>query len=130
MDPHNTSKVVRSCTDCHQNPKSLGLGYGNVFFDGRNFKFIPSTSEGRRLFPEGERLDAFVDINGNSLVHTSRKDLRPFNNKELSRILYVGVCLTCHKKQNDKIYELWQPNRPPKPLRTCFADFFVNQKNQ
>ena len=124
MDPHSTSKGVRGCTDCHQNPKALGLGYGNVLFDGRDFEFVPSTSKGRGLFPEGERLDAFVDIDGNPLVHTSRKDLRPFNKVELERILYVGLCLTCHKDQRDKIYELWQPQRAPRPATACFTGLF------
>ncbi len=121
MDPHNTSKDVRSCKDCHQNPKSLGLGYGNVLFDGKCFKFFPSTSRGKGMFPGGERLDAFVDINGNPLVHTSRKYLRLFNKKELSRILYVGLCLACHKDPKDRIYELWQSQGPPRPTKNCLG---------
>ena len=60
-------------------------------------------------------LDAFVDVNGRPLVHFSRERLRAFNNDELSRILYVGLCLLCHKDYADPVMKNWVPGRPSAP---------------
>ena len=102
LSPHTTRPQGRSCSGCHADPKTLGLGEGTVTMnpDG-SFAFTP-VSRGVET-PDGATppLDAFVTIDGRPLQKTSRPDLRPFNGEELARILKVGLCLDCHEERMD-----------------------------
>lgn len=151
MDPHSTSTKGRTCLDCHQNPKTLGLGEGNLWYaDGRwHFSASSRTPEatitetlslisrrskapaavsnhdrhttGQKPFVNNHPLDAFVDIDGNVLVHTSRKGLRPFDKKEIDRILYVGLCVTCHRDFKDPVMKNWQRGHAPRPCKNAIG---------
>ena len=122
MDPHTTTKKTRNCSDCHENPKSMGLGYGNIFLkkDG-SFGFTPSSSVNATIFGQDRRLDAFVNTDGVPLVHTSRKGLRPFNQGELEKIVRVGLCLSCHPGMDDPVMKSWKKDTTPKPCK-AFLD--------
>ncbi len=117
MDPHTTSKQTRDCKDCHANPKSLGLGYGNIAFDNGGWIFQPATSVNSKAFGSNKRLDAFVNTEGHPLVHTGRKGLRPFNKEELNRIISVGPCLVCHRDMEDPVMKNWQGGKSPLPCK-------------
>ncbi len=122
MDPHATTKKTRTCRDCHENPKSMGLGYGNIYLrkDG-SFGFTPSSSVNTTIFGQDRRLDAFVNTDGAPLVHTSRKGLRPFNQRELEKIVRVGLCLSCHPDMNDPVMKNWREDSNPRPCK-AFLD--------
>ncbi len=104
IDPHTTQAQARSCSACHRSPKTLGLGRGTVWLDKGKWHF-DSASEGIKT-PTGETppLDAFVTIDGKALQKGFRPDMRPFNRRELDRILRVGLCLPCHNHVDDPIY--------------------------
>ncbi len=115
MDPHTTSTQTRNCKDCHSNPKSMGLGYGNIVYEKGQWMFQPATSIRSKTFGSDKRLDAFVNIEGDSLVHTGRKGLRPFNKQELNRIISVGPCLVCHMDMEDPVMRKWIGGKSPLP---------------
>jgi hypothetical protein len=113
MDPHTTQKKARTCKECHQDPRALGLGEGSLIIrqDGK-WGFSPAQSS----TPSGDvnhPIDAFVDITGKPLTHTSRQNLRPFNGEEIKKILYVGQCLNCHKDFSDQVMRNWMPANAP-----------------
>lgn len=123
MDPHTTSKKARSCVECHQNPKTLGLGNGQLIFDREavlkegvrgKWGFVPAvtdikTEEGRA------QIAPFVNIDGTAMVNTSRKWLRLFNGEELMRILDAGMCVGCHNRYDDPVIVGWKPGQMPQP---------------
>lgn len=104
MTPHTTQKESRTCADCHSNPKTVGLGEGNLSYEGMKWHFTP-VKPGINYGLESP-LDSCVNIEGNSTVNFSRDWLRSFNKDEINRILKVGVCLTCHKG-SDSIFSRW-----------------------
>ncbi len=124
MDPHTTQKKGRSCAECHQDPRALGLGLGTISLGEKGWQFTSAMSPRQPLLKIDHALDSFVSINGTPLVHTSREYLRPFNQKELERILYVGICLSCHKDLNDPIMRSWIYGEKPAPCK--FAITFFN----
>lgn len=91
FEPHSTQKKGRTCESCHQNPKSLGLGY-----------------EEEKIFIQNPplRLSQIINEKGETLVKFNRKNMRGFNRDEFTKIYKVGICLTCHKEK-DKIYKKW-----------------------
>lgn len=113
MDPHTTQKGSRPCVECHQDPRALGLGQGNLTRDVNGWRFTPSLSDTPAQLDLTHPLDAFVDIRGRPLVHTSRLGLRPFNAAEIDRILYAGLCLPCHKDFQDPVMKNWKPGQTP-----------------
>ena len=112
MDPHSTSKKARDCGNCHNLSKSIGLGYGNLYIKNGKWQFEPATSARPSVFGS-DRLDAFVNIDGKPLVHTSRPSLRTFNKQEINKILNVGICLSCHNPKNEKIFQNIQSKVQP-----------------
>ena len=123
MDPHTTQKGSRSCKDCHQDPRSLGLGQGNLApGKGGGWTFTPCLDNRPGNLDIRHALDAFVDIQGRPLVHTSRPWLRPLNGGEIRRILYVGLCLDCHTGWDDKVMASWDPSSPPRPCPRASLD--------
>ncbi|MBL7102249.1 MAG: hypothetical protein KJ573_10450 [Proteobacteria bacterium] len=104
FDPHTTSKKSRTCIECHQDPKVIGLGEGILHQKGSKRVFratYDSSSSGIDVpFP----LDGFVDLSGEPLQTDSGKGVRPFNREEIDRILGVAPCLGCHPGYDDRIY--------------------------
>ncbi len=107
MDPHTTSKKGRSCKNCHDDPRALGLGRGTLTATSGGWHFKPDMSMHSTALGIDHPLDAFVSINGTSLVHTSRPWLRTFNKDEIYRILNVGLCLPCHSGFKDPVMRKW-----------------------
>ena len=94
IQPHTISAGSRSCTSCHANPKTLGLGSG--FYDIKD------------NFPDGDapidfELERIVDENGKQLQATNHKGARPFNKEEMDRISRVGTCIACHSGSTVKL---------------------------
>ena len=111
INPHTTQAKGRSCADCHNSTKTVGLGEGTVVKKDGKWKFYPvdqgvDTLEGRTV-----GFDTFVTIDGKQLQHGSRENLRPFNGEELKRILRVGLCLRCHPDYDDPAYNNYDPAR-------------------
>ncbi len=104
FDPHTTSKESRSCTDCHRNPKTLGLGKGILTRQGEKWTFSPLLDTSTPMFLFKQPLDSFVKIDGTALQEGYRSGARPFSKKELEKILRVNLCLHCHRNYEDKIY--------------------------
>ncbi|WP_456433611.1 hypothetical protein [Thermosulfuriphilus sp.] len=108
MDPHSTQKKGRSCPECHQSPKTVGLGPGNIGFEGGKIRFWPAeTGVDLGL---NHSLQALVDVRGRPLTNLSRPNLRPFNQEEIYRILRVGLCLPCHQDYHDPVMKNWRPD--------------------
>jgi len=115
MDPHSTRKKARSCISCHQDPRAAGLGTGTVRYADNEWKFFAAMSSDPAIPGLSHALDAFVDMAGTPLVHTSRPGLRTFNRKEIENIMYAGLCLDCHSDFSDSVMKNWQPGRAPEP---------------
>lgn len=109
MMTHSIRAEVRSCEDCHLSPKALGLGEGafkigkdksgkddkiDYLYDMKKSGLVPN-------FP----LEAIVTPQGQQISSTSHPGARPFNQKEINRILKVGTCIPCHDKYDDPIYQ-------------------------
>jgi hypothetical protein len=71
----------------------LGLGTG-VYQSGANGLNLPF------------ELERIVDENGRQLQASSHYGARPFNRKEMDRIMRVNVCLSCHDSQRDE--KIWK----------------------
>ena len=108
MQTHSIRKEVRSCEDCHLSPKALGLGIG-AFKIGKDktgkddkidFRYDMKKSGLVPNFP----LEVLVTPQGKQIASNSHVGARPFNQKEINRILKVGTCLPCHDKYEDPIY--------------------------
>ena len=117
MNPHSTRKSGRTCKSCHVDTRAVGLGTGSVRYTEGKLQFSPALSSSPGISGLDHPLDAFVDIDGRPLVHTSRPGLRTFNSDEIKRILYVGLCLECHRDFNDPVMKNWNPANPPEPCR-------------
>ncbi len=104
FDPHATRKQTASCTECHSDPKRMGLGEGVLQLVNGRLEFAPtydSGSAGLGMFA----LEQMVDTDGRPLQKMSRSGERPFNRQEIKRIFRVSYCLVCHEKYDDPIYE-------------------------
>jgi hypothetical protein len=93
---HTIRREVRSCVECHADPRALGYGRGALHYDvkSRRWNFTPKfplrTEDG---LPE----DAWVGfLQTRGIDSTTRDDTRPFTVAEQQRVLAVGACLTCH----------------------------------
>ncbi|MFN3505281.1 MAG: hypothetical protein ACK4Y7_03620 [Caldimicrobium sp.] len=104
FDPHSTQKKGRSCESCHQNPKSLGLGYGKVFLRKGDLYFEPLE---KRLTSTSLRLSQVISEKGETSAKFNRPNMSGLKKEEIFRILRVGICLECHKEK-DKIYRQWK----------------------
>lgn len=94
IQPHTVQKTARTCADCHQSRKALGLGGG--YYDIQD------------NFPDGApinfELERIVDEEGNQLQATAHEGSRPFNKEELQRISRSGTCVACHGSEK----EFWE----------------------
>jgi hypothetical protein len=104
FDPHTTSAGSRSCTECHGDPKVLGLGEGLLHQRNGTWVFRPTYDAAATGLGIPFPLDGYVDVSGKRLQTASRKATRPFNGKEIQRILAVTPCLGCHNRYDDPIY--------------------------
>jgi hypothetical protein len=138
MDPHTTAGRARVCVDCHQNPKTLGLGNGQVVLRGVSerggkgddpWDFVPAVGYGKGG-DGAAALAPFVKIDGTSVVRSSRKWLRTFNSSEIDRILDAGRCVGCHDRYDDPVMRMWQPGKMPPPGKRCLVFGMFNQKGQ
>ena len=109
INPHTTQRKGRSCADCHASPKTLGLGEGTVWREDEKWHFSSLNQGIQTEAGPTPPLDSYVTIDGKPLQNSSRADLRPFNKKELARILRIGLCIECHTKYDDTAYRDYSP---------------------
>ncbi|AGF76953.1 hypothetical protein UWK_00368 [Desulfocapsa sulfexigens DSM 10523] len=108
INPHTTQAKGRSCADCHQSTKTVGLGEGTVSIDTNGiWSFTPLDQGVDTLEGQTVPFDAFVNIEGKALQHGSRPELRPFNKEELRSILLVGQCVSCHDRYEDPMWRVY-----------------------
>lgn len=105
INPHTTQEKGRACVDCHASPKTVGLGEGTVY--EKDGKLVFSSLERGVDTTNGQTVpfDAWVTIDGKQLQHGSRADVRPFDGKELEKILRVGLCAGCHDSYDDPVWK-------------------------
>jgi len=109
---HTTSKEVRSCESCHNNPQALGYGQGFLTYHVKE-------NNGHWLFEslyENSVFDNLPQDAWNGFLHPIKKQKKysaheefyPLSLSDQKRILQVGACLHCHKENNFRnqlIYE-------------------------
>lgn len=105
INPHTTQEQGRGCVDCHASPKTVGLGEGTVY--EKDGKLVFNSLEQGVDTTNGKTVpfDAWVTIDGKQLQHGSRADVRPFDGKELEKILRVGLCVGCHDGYDDPVWK-------------------------
>ncbi len=104
FDPHSTRRETPTCIECHSDPKRLGLGEGKLTLRDGKLTFMPTydaASAGLGMFA----LEQITDVNGQPFQQMSRKEERPFNQREIKKIYAVSYCLVCHDKAADAIYD-------------------------
>lgn len=104
FDPHNTRRKTPTCTECHSDPKRLGLGEGSLRLENGRLFFKPTydaAASGLGMFA----LDQMNNVQGEALQQMSRRDERPFNLQEIKRIYVVTYCLVCHDTAQDAVYD-------------------------
>jgi hypothetical protein len=104
LSPHTTRSEVRSCEECHSDPKTLGIGEG-LFEAGRTWDentFTPILNP--EINPLGFAWESLADAHGVPLAATTHPGARPFKGEELKKILRVAPCLPCHGKYDDPIW--------------------------
>lgn len=105
INPHTTQKSGRSCVDCHDSTKTVGLGEGKIEERDGEPVFIAAHAGLETESGHTVALDAYVDLAGKALQHSARRGLRPFNAKELRAILAVGRCVRCHNRYDDPLWK-------------------------
>ena len=109
LNPHSTGTKVRSCESCHLSPKTLGLGKGDLKIGanntGKNDSLIPLNRLDEKTQASVFDPQAKVSIRGEVLAGSHQLKARPFNQKEIIRILRVGNCIPCHDRYGDRIYQ-------------------------
>ena len=95
IQPHTITKASRSCADCHNSRKALGLGTG--IYDPR-----------ANGLPIDTELEQFVNEAGRQIQQTAHEGARPFTKEEMQRISRAGTCIACHgiegwQKRKDKL---------------------------
>lgn len=94
IQPHTISAQSRTCAECHQNRKTLGLGSGHYKIEA-NFPDGPA--------PVPFELERIVDEDGKQLQATNHVGARPFNKEEMQRIWRAGTCMACHAGERVKL---------------------------
>ena len=109
LNPHSVGKQVRSCASCHLSPETLGLGEGDLDIQrrasGENDRMVPLNRSGQVRRNSEFAPGAKISVRGEPLAGSSQPGARPFNQKEINRILKVGNCIPCHDGYDDKIYQ-------------------------
>jgi hypothetical protein len=104
INPHTTQAKGRECLDCHASTKTVGLGEGRIFMRDGEMQFETVDQGVETSVGTTVPFDAYVNLAGTALQHSSRADLRPFDKEELRAILRVGLCVGCHDRYDDKIW--------------------------
>ena len=107
--PHTTTKEVRDCKSCHNEPATIGYGNGELEYIITNGKgkwsFTPEYDKNSNDgLPEDAWIPFLKDVD-KDVVNSTRLDFRPFTVKEQQQILLVGACLQCHKEDSKIIQE-------------------------
>ncbi len=109
LNPHSVGKKVRSCASCHLSPQTLGLGEGDLTLQrsssGKNDRMAPVNRSNAIKRHSDLAPDAKTTVRGQPVAGSTQPGARPFNQKEIARILKVGNCIPCHDQYNDKIYK-------------------------
>ena len=109
LNPHSTGRKVRSCESCHLSPKTLGLGEGDLIIGanntGKDDSLSPLNRFDKRIGASAFDPQAKVSIRGEILAGSHQLNARPFNQKEIVKILKVGNCIPCHDEYDDPIYQ-------------------------
>ena len=109
LNPHSTGTKVRSCESCHLSPETLGLGKGDLKIGanntGKNDSLVPLNRLDEKTQASVFDPQAKVSIRGEVLAGSHQLKARPFNQKEIIRILRVGNCIPCHDRYGDRIYQ-------------------------
>jgi len=111
FDPHTTTARSRTCLDCHEDPKVLGLGEGILHWKGRKRIFRPTYDALAAGLAVSHPLDAYVTLDGESLQADPATGVRPFNREEMDRVLGVAPCLACHMGYDDPIFRAFQESK-------------------
>ncbi len=108
VSPHSVGKKVRSCASCHLSPETLGLGEGDLSLgkksSGKGDQMTALLRSDIIKHNSGFAPNAKVNVRGEPLAGVSQAGARPFNQKEITRILRVGNCIPCHDRYSDRIY--------------------------
>ena len=83
MQPHTVTDKARTCEDCHNSHKALGLGTGTYVSMGNGLDI-------------GFELERIVDEDGNQIQTTNHVGARPFTRYEMDRIIMEPDCAQCH----------------------------------
>ncbi len=109
LNPHSTGTQVRSCESCHLSPETLGLGKGDLKIGanntGKNDSLVPLNRSDEQVSASAFDPQAKVSMRGEILAGSHQPNARPFNQKEIIRILRVGNCIPCHDRYDDPIYQ-------------------------
>ncbi|MGE5354094.1 MAG: DUF4405 domain-containing protein [Acidobacteriota bacterium] len=105
---HTIVRSARSCESCHNNPAAIGFGRGELTYEQQGtsgkWKF---KAKYPHLSSDGLPMDAWVGfLQSRKTDASTRKGARPFTVDEQKKILTVGACLTCHKKESGVISSL------------------------
>ena len=104
FDPHTTTLETRTCTDCHGDPKTLGLGEGILCRRDNAWVFRPAYDSAASGLGISFPLDGVADQPQKNDGGLSVSGARPFNKPEIRHILSVDGCLGCHDRYDDPIY--------------------------
>jgi hypothetical protein len=107
INPHTTQAKGRECIDCHGSTKTVGLGEGRIFVRDGQLQFLPLDQGVTTTVGANVGFDAYVNLAGEPLQHSSRSNVRPFNGEELRAILRVGLCVGCHDRYEDPIWRTY-----------------------
>jgi len=108
FDPHTTTAGSRTCPECHEDPKVLGLGEGILHRKEGQRTFRPTYDAAAAGLGVSYPLDAYVTLDGHLLQAAAGNGVRPFDRDEIDRILGVAPCLGCHAGYDDPIYRDFQ----------------------
>lgn len=111
FDPHTTSKGSRTCLECHEDPKVLGLGEGILYPGEGNMRFRPTHDGTASEMGLPHPPDGFTNLAGEPLQTGIQNGVRPFKKPETDRILAVAPCLGCHQSYTDPIYRDFEASR-------------------
>ncbi len=111
FDPHTTSKKSRTCLECHEEPKVIGLGDGILHQKNGKRVFRPTSDASSSGMDLSHPLDAYVNLDGEPLQTGFGNGVRPFNRAEIDRIFEVAPCLGCHSGYDDRVYGDFQKSK-------------------
>ena len=85
LAPHTTGRS-RTCQSCHRSPVAVGLGEGELYRQGAEWRFIPA----QPVLGDGLPADAWTELDAETPGLGSYPGDRSFDHGELRRILNSG----------------------------------------